>query len=182
MVDEFQTPVHLSGQTCVLRLALHTWRAYSVMRRARQGMRVIFSLLVMGWSLGAVIIRLLQRQAAQARQAARRQELARLSEVWGGDPGPVIRNPLAGIKGCGQLLQEWLSNDRVDTPNLSEYNPVEIFWRWIQPKVYGFSALGGLDELVSSFRKYVWSYNEKMLVNPTIIHCLCQSKILKNLL
>ncbi|MCG2743379.1 MAG: IS630 family transposase [Desulfobacteraceae bacterium] len=51
-------------------------------------------------------------------------------------------------------------------PYSPEYNPVEIFWRWIKPKVYGFSALGGLDELVSRFRKYVWSYNEKRLVNP----------------
>jgi transposase len=51
-------------------------------------------------------------------------------------------------------------------PYSPEYNPVEIFWRWIKPKVYGFSALGGLDELASRFRKYVWSYNEKRLVNP----------------
>jgi transposase len=51
-------------------------------------------------------------------------------------------------------------------PYSPEYNPVEIFWRWIKPKVYGFSALGGLSELVSRFRKYVWNYNEKSLINP----------------
>ena len=51
-------------------------------------------------------------------------------------------------------------------PYSPEYNPVEIFWRWIKPKVYGFTALGGLDELVSRFRKYVWNYNEKRLINP----------------
>jgi len=111
MVYEFQTLVHLSGQTCVLRLALHTWRADSVMRRARQGMMVIFSLLAVGWSLGAVIIRLLQRQAARAQQAARQQELARLGEV-GAILAHEIRNPLAGIKGYGQLLQERLSTGR----------------------------------------------------------------------
>jgi transposase len=51
-------------------------------------------------------------------------------------------------------------------PYSPEYNPVEIFWRWIKPKVYGFSALGGLRELVSRFRKYVWNYNENRLINP----------------
>ena len=51
-------------------------------------------------------------------------------------------------------------------PYSPEYNPVEIFWKWIKPKVYGFSALGGLSELVPRFRKYVWHYNEKWLPNP----------------
>lgn len=37
IIYEFQTPIHISGQTCILRMALHTWRAESVMRRARQG-------------------------------------------------------------------------------------------------------------------------------------------------
>ena len=50
-------------------------------------------------------------------------------------------------------------------PYSPEYNPVEIFWRWIKPKVYGFSALGGLSMLVSRFRKHVWHYNEKTLPN-----------------
>jgi transposase len=34
-----------------------------------------------------------------------------------------------------------------------EYNPVELFWKWIKPKVYGFPALGGIQELISRFRK-----------------------------
>jgi len=104
-VYEFQTPVHLAGQTHILRLALHTWRSDSVMRRARQGMMVIFSLLAVGWIMGGAIIRLLQKQAA------RQQELARLGEV-GAILAHEIRNPLAGIKGYGQLLQERLSTGR----------------------------------------------------------------------
>jgi len=47
-----------------------------------------------------------------------------------------------------------------------EYNPVELFWKWIKPKVYGFSALGGIEELVSRFRKLVWHYNNGNLHNP----------------
>jgi transposase len=47
-----------------------------------------------------------------------------------------------------------------------EYNPVELFWKWIKPKVYGFSALGGIEELISRFRKLVWHYNNGNLHNP----------------
>ena len=47
-----------------------------------------------------------------------------------------------------------------------EYNPVELFWKWLKPKVYGFSALGGIKELVMRFRKYVWHYNNDRLANP----------------
>lgn len=110
-VYEFQTPVHLAGQTCILRLALHTWRAESVMRRARQGVTVIFSLLLLGWGLGLSILWLLRQQARRERQVARQQELARLGEV-GAVLAHEIRNPLAGIKGYGQLLEERLADGK----------------------------------------------------------------------
>jgi transposase len=51
-------------------------------------------------------------------------------------------------------------------PYSPEYNPVELFWKWIKPKVYGFSALGGIDELIKRFRKYVWHFNNRRLANP----------------
>ncbi len=110
-VYEFQTPVHLSAQTCILRLALHTWRAENVMRTAKQGITVTFSLLAVGWILGITIIWMLRRQAWQQRQTARQQELARLGEV-GAVLAHEIRNPLAGIKGYGQLLEERLPDGR----------------------------------------------------------------------
>jgi len=47
-----------------------------------------------------------------------------------------------------------------------EYNPVELFWKWIKPKVYGFSAIGGIKELLSRFRRLVWHYNNGRLANP----------------
>jgi len=47
-----------------------------------------------------------------------------------------------------------------------EYNPVELFWKWLKPKVYGFSAFGGISELISRFRKLVWHYNRGKLNNP----------------
>lgn len=106
-IYEFQTPFHLSGKTCVLRLALHTWRSEAVMRRARFGIALIFSLLAVGWGLGGAVFWLLRRQDAQEKRLARRNELARLGEV-GAVLAHEVRNPLAGIKGYGQLLEERL--------------------------------------------------------------------------
>ncbi|MDD2581956.1 MAG: HAMP domain-containing sensor histidine kinase [Desulfuromonadaceae bacterium] len=110
-VYEFQTPFHLSGKTCVLRLALHTWRSEAVMRRARLGVALIFSLLVLGWLLGGAVYLLLRRQDAQEKRLARQNELARLGEV-GAVLVHEVRNPLAGIKGYGQLLEERLPDGR----------------------------------------------------------------------
>lgn len=50
-------------------------------------------------------------------------------------------------------------------PYSPEYNPVELFWKWIKPKVYGFSALGGIQYLISRFRKIVWHYNHDRVPN-----------------
>jgi transposase len=51
-------------------------------------------------------------------------------------------------------------------PYSPEYNPVELFWKWIKPKVYGFSAFGGLQELIRRFRLQAWHYNNQSIVNP----------------
>lgn len=111
LVYEFQTPFHLDNRICVLRLALHTWRSEAVMRRAAQGATVLFSLLAVGWGLGLTVFWLLRRQAAHERLLAHRNELARLGEV-GAVLAHEVRNPLAGIKGYGQLLEERLPEGR----------------------------------------------------------------------
>jgi two-component system sensor histidine kinase HydH len=110
-VYEFQSPFHYSGEVWALRLALHTWRAEAVMRRARQGLTVIFSLLAVGWIMGGSIVWLLHRQAVRERLAERRKELTRLGEV-GAVLAHEVRNPLAGIKGYAQLLLERLPAGR----------------------------------------------------------------------
>ena len=51
-------------------------------------------------------------------------------------------------------------------PYSPEYNPVELFWKWVKPKVYGFSAFGGIKELIKRFREVVWHYNNGSVVNP----------------
>lgn len=63
-------------------------------------------------------------------------------------------------------------------PYSPEYNPVERFWKWIKPKVYGFSAVGGIDEVVSRFRKLVWHFNNGRLVNPIRFNLDAYVKIL----
>lgn len=110
-VYEFQAPFHLANTTCVLRLALHTWRSEAVMRRARFGVTLIFSLLAVGWGLGLTIVWLLRRQNIQEKRLARQNELERLGEV-GAVLAHEVRNPLAGIKGYGQLLEERLPDGR----------------------------------------------------------------------
>ena len=110
-VYEFQAPFHLAGKACVLRLALHTWRSEAVMRRARFGVALIFSLLALGWVLGGAVYLLLRRQAAQEKRLAQQNELERLGEV-GAVLAHEVRNPLAGIKGYGQLLAERLPEGR----------------------------------------------------------------------
>ncbi|NTV14631.1 MAG: histidine kinase [Desulfobulbaceae bacterium] len=110
-VYEFQAPFHLEGKLCVLRLALHTWRSEAVMRGARQGMVAIFTLLVVGWAMGGGIVWLLHRQARRQRLVDQQQELVRLGEV-GAVLAHEVRNPLAGIKGYGQLLVERLPAGR----------------------------------------------------------------------
>jgi len=107
IVYEFQSHFHRDGKIGVLRLALHTWRAETVMRQARQGMITIFSLLGFSWLLGLGVFWLLRRQSQQLRLSERQLELARLGEV-GAVLAHEVRNPLAGIKGYGQLLEERL--------------------------------------------------------------------------
>lgn len=110
-IYEFQAPFHLSGKTCVLRLALHTWRSEAVMRGAGFGIALIFSLLALGWVLGSTVFWLLQRQQSKDKLFARQHELARLGEV-GAVLAHEVRNPLAGIKGYAQLLEERLPEGR----------------------------------------------------------------------
>ncbi len=51
-------------------------------------------------------------------------------------------------------------------PYSPEYNPVDRIWGWIKPKVYGFSAVSGMDELMKRFRTLIWHFNERKLVKP----------------
>ncbi len=109
-VYESNSPIHVRGATLDLRLALHTYRADSVIRRAKAGMAVSFSLIAATWIMGILLYRSAGRAETHKRELARREQMARLGEM-GAVIAHEIRNPLAGIKGYAQLLQEKLAPD-----------------------------------------------------------------------
>lgn len=59
-----------------------------------------------------------------------------------------------------------------------EYNPVELFWKWIKPKAYGFLSFGGIQELMSGFGKLVRKYNCGKYYNPIKFNLKTYKKIL----
>lgn len=108
---EYYTPLYLPGETLVLRLALHTFKADAVVRRAKFDMGVLFTLLIIGWILGAVSYAFVIREERHNLEMARRERLAQLGEM-GAMLAHEIRNPLAGIKGYVQLLERKPRDER----------------------------------------------------------------------
>ncbi|MCE1227615.1 MAG: ATP-binding protein [Geobacteraceae bacterium] len=111
LVFETQQQLHLPKQTLVLRLALHTWQADQIIRRARSGVVVIVVLLVAAWGFGLWGLRLQQRDLQRREEMARHEQLARLGEL-GAVLAHEVRTPLAGIKGFAQLLRERVQDVR----------------------------------------------------------------------
>jgi two-component system sensor histidine kinase HydH len=114
-IYESNTPLHFSGQVAALRLALHTFRSDAVIRGARAHMLVLFALLALAWILGLLLFRLHVRAEGFREEMAHRQRLAQLGEM-GAAIAHEIRNPLAGIKGYAQLLQENRSSASIARP------------------------------------------------------------------
>jgi two-component system, NtrC family, sensor histidine kinase HydH len=102
---EFYSPLFLHNEVLVLQLALHTFRADAVIRRARLNLVLIVSLILAGWFLAAIIIRFAQREELHQQEMMRRENLARLGEM-GAILAHEIRNPLAGIKGSAQIIKK----------------------------------------------------------------------------
>lgn len=110
-VYEFIAPLYLPGETLALRLTLHTYRADTVIRRARLNMIVLFGLLVAGWVLGIALFRFTRREEQHRLEMARRESLAQLGEM-GAMLAHEIRNPLAGIKGYAQVISKKPQDER----------------------------------------------------------------------
>jgi len=104
-VYESNAPIHVRGITLALRLALHTYRVDSIIRKARAGVLIIVSLITVAWGMAFLLARYVNREERHKREMAQRREMARLGEM-GAVIAHEIRNPLAGIKGYAQLLQE----------------------------------------------------------------------------
>ncbi len=108
-IYESNTPIHAHGTTLALRLGLHTYRSDSIIRKARAGTLIIFSLITVAWGMVFLLNRYAVREDRHKREMAQRREMARLGEM-GAVIAHEIRNPLAGIKGYAQLLQEKQEN------------------------------------------------------------------------
>ena len=104
-------PLHLPGETLVLRLVLHTWQADQIINRARTGATILLTLTAGAWVLGFLLVRLLKRDARRREQMARQEQMARLGEL-GAVLAHEVRTPLAGIKGYAQLLGERITDER----------------------------------------------------------------------
>jgi two-component system sensor histidine kinase HydH len=108
---EFNAPLYLPGETLALRLTLHTYRADTVVRRARLNMIVLFALLAAGWILALALYRFTRREEQHQLEMSRQESLAQLGEM-GAMLAHEIRNPLAGIKVFAQVIEKKPQNDR----------------------------------------------------------------------
>lgn len=115
VVFETHQQLHLPGETLILRLALHTWQADLLIRRARTGLTLLLGVTIASWVFGILAIRLQRRDIARREELGRREHLARLGEM-GAVMAHEVRTPLAGIKGFAQLLGE-----RLDDPRQKSY-------------------------------------------------------------
>jgi two-component system, NtrC family, sensor histidine kinase HydH len=102
---EFNAPLYLPKEMLALQLTLHTYRADTVIRRARFTMMVLFGLLAAGWVLALVLYRFTRREEQHQLEMTRRESLAHLGEM-GAMLAHEIRNPLAGIKGFAQIIEK----------------------------------------------------------------------------
>lgn len=102
---QFTTPLYLPTETLVLRLTLHTYRADSVIRRAKLDAAILLGMLAVLWGLFAVLLRSARREERMQREMTRQESLARLG-VMGAMLAHEIRNPLAGIKGFAQVIEK----------------------------------------------------------------------------
>ena len=99
-----RTKIHPAHDEYLLVLALHTYRADQVIRRARTGITVVSALTAALWGLTLLLIFMLRREDKHHKEMQRREEMARLGEM-GAVMAHEIRNPLAGIKGFAQLME-----------------------------------------------------------------------------
>jgi two-component system sensor histidine kinase HydH len=104
---EFISPLHINGRQYLLRLVLHTYQADTVVRRARTDVAILLALGSGGWIMGIFLYRFVRRAAGHRQEMAKQKHLAQLGTL-SAVLAHEVRNPLSGIKGYAQLLEEKL--------------------------------------------------------------------------
>lgn len=108
---EFLAPAHVDGRLFVVRLVLHTYQADAVVRRSRAGLAALGALLAAGWVMGAFLYAHARRAARHRQEMAEQRHLAQLGTL-SAVLAHEVRNPLSGIKGYAQLLEETLDREQ----------------------------------------------------------------------
>jgi transposase len=57
---------------------------------------------------------------------------------------------------------DWVTLEPL-APYSPEYNPIERFWRWLKAQVYGATAFGTIDDVISKVRQLIWHSHEGWL-------------------
>jgi len=108
---EFLAPVHVPDRSLVLRLVLHTYQADAVVRRSQAGLSVLGAMLAAAWVMGSLLYIYARRAARHRQEMAEQQHLAQLGTL-SAVLAHEVRNPLSGIKGYAQLLEESLDREQ----------------------------------------------------------------------
>jgi transposase len=78
------------------------------------------------------------------------------------DNGPIHRSKIVSkfVK-----EHEWVELFYLP-PYSPEYNPIELFWKWLKRKIYGSNGFNSIEQLIGCIRKFIWHYNENRLIDP----------------
>ncbi|RLD94674.1 MAG: hypothetical protein DRI93_03635 [Aquificota bacterium] len=111
-VLDYPLHYHREGKlrTEVLRIALHTYPAMGVVRKARFQLTLSLAATGVLWILTFLLIFYIRRSIRMERQLAEKERLALLGEM-AAILAHEIRNPIGSIKGFAQLLMEKKEDD-----------------------------------------------------------------------
>jgi two-component system sensor histidine kinase HydH len=102
-------PIHLHIQkrfkTTILRIALHTYPAMGIVRKARVQLTLSLAALGVLWILTLLLLTYIRKSYAMERELSEKKRLALLGEM-AAVLAHEIRNPIGSIKGFAQLLLE----------------------------------------------------------------------------
>jgi len=102
---------HVQNSETILRLALHTYPFYGMVRQARLQLISISILIVCLWGIGFFFVRASKRSEELKLIMAEKERLAMLGEM-ASVLAHEIRNPLGSIKGFAQYLSEQKIEDK----------------------------------------------------------------------